>query len=316
MALDLRSQQTAFEDLVRRLSRQSVDKRHEAFVDVDWEADDQRIDPADRRFELWDLDPLGATEWYRSQPAEVRARIGLVRMATTMRTGWEFENILQRGLLAFAFRLPNGRPEFRYLHHEVTEESQHTLMFQEFVDRSGLPVAGLAPPLKQVAEIGVLPLAHLFPELFFLFVLGGEDPIDHVQRTRLRHGEAHPLAERIMRIHVTEEARHLSFARHYLTSRVPDLGRARRLVLSVAAPVLLGVMARQMIQPGGTFGRVAGVPRAVLREARRSEQSRTVVRDSVGKVRRLCTDLGLVNPLSRPLWRLFGISDPGPGAAR
>jgi len=316
VALDLRSQQTAFEDIVCRLSRQSVDKRYEAFVDVEWDADDWRIDPDDRRFELWDLDPLGATAWYRSQPPEVRARIGLVRMATTMRTGWEFENILQRGLLAFAFRLPNNRPEFRYLHHEVTEESQHTLMFQEFVDRSGLPVAGLSWPLKLAAEVGVLPLAHRFPELFFLFVLGGEDPIDHVQRTRLRHGEAHPLAERIMRIHVTEEARHLSFARHYLTSRVPALGRARRVVLSVAAPVLLGVMARQMIEPGSSFGRVAGVPKAVLREARRSEQSRAMVRDSVGKVRRLCTDLGLVSLASRALWRLFGISDPRTGAAR
>lgn len=321
VTLDRRSPQTAFDDeafvdIVRRLSRQSVDKRHEAFVDVDWEADDQRIDPHDRRFELWDLDPLGASAWYRSQPPEARARIGLVRMATAMRTGWEFENILQRGLLAFAFRLPNGRPEFRYLHHEVTEESQHTLMFQEFVDRSGLPVVGLPRPLKLMAEVGVLPLAHLFPELFFLFVLGGEDPIDHVQRTRLRHGGAHPLAERIMRIHVTEEARHLSFARHYLRSRVPGLGRARRLVLSVTVPVLLGVMARQMIEPGGAFGRVAGVPKPVLREVRRSERSRTVVRDSVGKVRRLCMDLGLVNPASRALWRLFGIWDPMTDTAR
>jgi hypothetical protein len=39
----------------------------------------------------------------------------------------------------------------------VTEEAQHTLMFQEFVDRSGLPVAGLPAPSKRVAEIGVLP---------------------------------------------------------------------------------------------------------------------------------------------------------------
>ena len=68
-------------------------------------------------------------------------------------------------------------------------------------------------------------LGRRFPELFFIFVLGGEDPIDHVQRETLRsERELHPLLERIMRIHVTEEARHLSFARHYLKREVPKLG--------------------------------------------------------------------------------------------
>lgn len=313
---DTPNRRDTFDAMVRRLNRQSVDRHSEAYVDVDWQAEELRIDPADPRWRLWDLDPLGDTTWYRAQPPEVQARLGLLRVASNMRTGWEFENILQRGLLAFAFRLPNNRPEFRYLHHEVTEESQHTLMFQEFVDRTGLPVEGLPRPLKWLAEAGVLPLSRRFPELFFLFVLGGEDPIDHVQRLRLRHGEAHPLAERIMRIHVTEEARHLSFARHYLTARVPELGWARRQVLALAAPVLLGIMSRRMIHPSGAFGRAAGVPRAVLRQAAHAEKSRELVRDSVGKVRRLCGDLGLVNPVSRLAWRAMGIWDAPPAPQR
>ena len=56
-------------------------------------------------------------------------------------------------------------------------------------------------------------LGSRFPELFFIFVLGGEDPIDHLQRETLRsERDLHPLFEMIMRHHVTEEARHLSFA--------------------------------------------------------------------------------------------------------
>jgi hypothetical protein len=53
-------------------------------------------------------------------------------------------------------------------------------------------------------------------QLFVLFVLGGKDPIDYVQHLELRAGgRATPLLKRIMRIHVTGEARHhLSFARH------------------------------------------------------------------------------------------------------
>ncbi|HEX3947024.1 MAG TPA: diiron oxygenase [Acidimicrobiales bacterium] len=301
-----------FEAQVGRLNRQSVDRHFDAYADVDWESAELTVDPTDPRWVLWDTDPLAQTGWYRAQPEEGRARIGLLRVAVGMRTGWEFENILQRGLLGYAFRLPNGRPEFRYLHHEVAEESQHTMMFQEFVNRSGLPVRGLPKPLKLLAEWGVIPLNRLFPPLFFLFVLGGEDPIDHVQRQRLRAGVPHPLVERIMRIHVTEEARHLSFARRYLKEKVPRLGWARRQVLALAAPALLGVMARQMLFPSGSFGRAGGIPDAVLRQARHSAEADALLRASVAKVRRLCGELGLLHPVSRTLWRAFGIWDDGP----
>jgi len=61
-------------------------------------------------------------------------------------------------------------------------------------------------------------MSRLFPPLFFVGVLAGEDPVDHLQRLQLQGDrELHPLVERIMRIHITEEARHLSFARHLLT---------------------------------------------------------------------------------------------------
>jgi P-aminobenzoate N-oxygenase AurF len=301
---------SAFDTLVRRLSRQSVERHHDAFADVDWEADDLRIDPSDPRWTIEELDPLAGTDWYRRQPPDVRARIGLHRIAVAMRSGWEFENVLQRGLLAYAYWLPNGRPEFRYLHHEVAEESHHTMMFQEFVDRCGLPVSGLPRWVKTTAERCVIPLSGAFPALFFFFVLGGEDPIDHVQRQRLRAGVAHPLMERVLRIHVTEEARHLSFARHYLEREVPRLGRGRRRVLAMAVPVLLGVMVRQMLSTTSSFSRSAGVPRAVAREANRSDVAREVRRRSVAKIRRLCGDLGLLDPLAVALWRAVGLWEP------
>ncbi|MHB8329258.1 MAG: diiron oxygenase, partial [Acidimicrobiales bacterium] len=133
-----------FTSIVERLSRQSVDKHFDAYTDVEWEA----VDPADPRFTMWSFDPIGSTAWYKAQPPEMQSRVGLHRIATALRTGWEFENILQRGLLEYAFWLPNGRPEFRYLHHEIVEESQHTMMFQEFINRTGLEVRGMPLDMK------------------------------------------------------------------------------------------------------------------------------------------------------------------------
>jgi len=300
-------ERATFHRLVERLSRRSVDKHFDAYADIVWDAPEMAIDPDDPRWQLWEFDPLARTEWYQAQPSALQTRIGLARVATAMKVGWNFENLLQRGLLSFAMRLPDGAPEFRYLQHEVIEESQHTLMFQEFVIRTGLPIHGMPRYLRALATVFVLPLNRLFPSLFFMFVLGGEDPADHLQRKAVRGGIPHPLAEQIMRIHVTEEARHLSFARHYLKTTVPTLGRFWRFRLAVVAPILLGVMARMMVQPTGGLRKEFGIPDAVFREAVRSPEGRALLAESVAKVRKLCDELGLITPVTRHVWKAMGI---------
>src|SRR5258705_1117813 len=75
----------AWNSLVARLNRQSTDKHFDAYADVAWDAPEMRIDPHDPRWELTDRDPLGRTDWYRSQPPEIRAGIGLLRTAANMK---------------------------------------------------------------------------------------------------------------------------------------------------------------------------------------------------------------------------------------
>jgi len=298
-----------FTVMVGRLNRLSVERHFDAYADIHWDDPALALDPADPRFELPAIDPLRHTDWYAARTPAERAALGCYRWAACMKTGWHFENLLQRGLLRHAFELRNGAPEFRYLHHEIIEESQHTLMFQEFVNRSGLPVRGMPWVLRRLAETFVVPLARLFPTLFFLFVLGGEDPVDHLQRRVLSVADTrlHPLVERIMRIHTTEEARHLSFARHYLQRTVPDLGFFRRLHLVIVAPLVLGIMARLMLLPTGDLVRHFGIPRDVVRAANRSPAGRQLLKDSVAKTRKLWVELGLMTPFSTVLWKAVGL---------
>src|SRR3954470_14202202 len=298
----------AYESLIGRLSQQSVVKHFDAYADVPWDDPEYHIDPEDPRWEMSDDDPLGATDWYKAQPQGVRARIGLHGIVMAMKTGLQFESVLKRGLLEYANTLPNNAPEFRYAYHEVIEEAHHSLMFQEFVNRSGLNPPGM-PKLMQFGSRGVVKMGRRFPELFFLFVLGGEDPIDYVQRQELRSGkEIHPLLERIMRIHVTEEARHLSFARHYLKRNVPELSFFRRAVLSVAAPSILAQMAVLMMQPPREIKRTYNIPPEVIAEAyTNNPQHKLDTAESLRKVRQLCRQLGLINPVSKRIWMKAGI---------
>ncbi|MDQ6696484.1 MAG: diiron oxygenase [Actinomycetota bacterium] len=309
-SVDDEQQDTRLVELVRRLSEQSVVRHFDAYVDIDWDAPEMAIDPHDPRFELEPDNPLGATKWYRSLTPETRAEIGLRAIVSNMKAGLQFESILKRGLLEYAFKLPDGAPEFRYAYHEVIEEAQHSLMFQEFVNRSGLEVDGLTWDMKFGAR-RVIAMARRFPPQFFVFVLGGEDPIDHVQRTVLRSGrDMHPLLERIMRIHVTEEARHLSFARQYLRSSVPRLSRRQRAVMSIQAPIILHTMAGVMMRPPKELVRRYDIPKDVLREAYPHDGSAAQdVRDSLRKVRELLVELGLVGPVGRRLWKRLRLWD-------
>ena len=303
----LEVEEDSYHRLLARLSDQSVVKHFDAYADIAWDSDAFRIDPTDPRWELGAIDPLGATAWYQSQPAEVRSRIGLRLVSSKMKTGLEFESVLKRGLLEYAATLPNRSPEFRYVYHEVIEEAQHALMFQEFVNRTGYDIPGI-PKLLRPSTRRIVKMGRRFPELFFVFVLGGEDPIDHVQRRSLREGDVHPLLERIMRIHVTEEARHLSFARHYLKTRIGAMSRRRRRVLAYQAPFILAVMARLMMRPPRHVIRAEGIPSDVVREAysdNPAHQAETVA--ALRKVRNLCRELGIVTSGSRSLWRAFGI---------
>ncbi|CAN5427842.1 hypothetical protein BH18ACT3_BH18ACT3_14500 [soil metagenome] len=181
-------------------------------------------------------------------------------------------------------------------------------MFQEFVNQSGFDARGLGRIDRIGARI-VIALARWFPELFFVFVLGGEDPIDHVQRRSLRRGGNHPLVERIMRIHVTEEARHLSFARHYLKRSVPNLPRWRRAALAAWAPVVLAVMAEMMLQPSRQLVATYGIPTEVIEEAyTRNPAHRERSIESLAKVRALCEELGLLRRPFGRLWRMLHLA--------
>ena len=311
------AQADSYHALLARLSDLSVTHHFDAYGDIDWDSPGFRIDRMDPRWELPLDDPLACTQWYQNLPAEQRSGLGLDRGVSMMKIGIEFERILKQGLLEFAGALPNGAAEFRYAYHEVIEESQHSLMFQEFVNRSGFDAAGL-PFSARVGARLVITLGRRFPPLFFIFVLGGEEPIDYVQRKVLRgDAELPPVLERVMRIHVTEEARHLSFARSYLRTRAAKLTWYDRLRLGIGAPIILSMMARMMLRPSPQLVATYSIPKCVLAEAyTHNPSARADNLAAIRRVRKLCAEIGVLGGHYRLLWRLLGLDDsPFGGAA-
>ncbi len=295
-----------FQESLLALSKASVDTHFDAFVDIDWDA--YEIDPDDPRLILPATDVVGGHDWYRSLDPHQQARVGLYRQANIMKVGLQFEQILICGLMNYSFSLPNRDNAFRYSTHEATEECHHTQMFQEFVNRSKMPVAGGSLFFRAVGM--VLPhFARVVPFGFFVGVLAGEEPIDHVQKMLLRsETEMHPLIERVMQIHVAEEARHIGFAHEYLRNTSPRLSRFERGYLSLLTPVIMRWLCDEIMKPSKKARQDMGIPEDVFDDMFwGSEPSQKFLRDLFADVRALCEDIGLMNRPARRLWRALGI---------
>ncbi len=300
---------TAYLDTLTTLSEGSVRRNFNPYTDIDWDSPEFAVTPNDERWILPSTDPLGMHPWYQSQSRERQIEIGMWRQANVAKVGLHFESILIRGLMNYAFWVPNGSPEYRYCLHESVEECNHTMMFQEMVNRIGTDVPGMPRILKWLSQF--IPLAAgPLPIVFFFGVLAGEEPIDHTQKNVLREGKAlHPIMERVMAIHVAEEARHISFAHEYLRKRVPVMGRWQRFVLSLHVPIIMRVLCQAIVVPPRSFWKEFDIPRSVKKEIFfGSPDARQFLRDMFGDVRMLSEETGLMNPLAKLIWRICKIN--------
>ena len=297
-----------YTDFLRTLSEGSVRKHFDAFEDIAWDDPEFAVVPNDPRWVLPKVDPLGSHNWYLALPLERQIEIGMARQACIAKVGWQFESVLVRGILEYTFWAKNKDPQFRYLMHEVTEETHHIQMFQELVNRIGVDTPGARPWFKWIQTF--LPLAgRWLPAIFITGVLAGEEPIDHVQKLILRADEKqHPLLTRVMQIHIAEEARHISWAHEYLKRTAARMGAVHRFVFSLAFPVVMRVLCDIIVKPTPEFRKTYGVPRKVVRELYwASPESRKMLRDLFSDVRMLAEESKLMNPISRLIWKLLKI---------
>jgi hypothetical protein len=296
-------------DMLTTLSEGSVRRNFNPYTDIDWKSAEFAVTENDPRWILPQTDPLGRHPWYKAQPQERQIKIGMYRQANVAKVGLQFETILIRGLMNYAFWVPNGSPEYRYCLHESVEECNHTMMFQEMVNHIGADVPGMPRLLRWVSPL--IPLvAGPLPIPFFFGILAGEEPIDHTQKNVLREGKTlHPIMERVMAIHVAEEARHISFAHEYLRKRVPNLPRAQRFWLSLHVPVVMRILCSAIVVPPKSFWQEFDIPREVKKELFfRAPESRQMLRDMFADVRMLCYDTGLMNPAAKLVWRICKIN--------
>jgi hypothetical protein len=191
----------------------------------------------------------------------------------------------------------------------MTEECNHIQMFQELVNRIGLDVPGMRPLFRLASPlIGVAGgYAHV---ILMIGILGGEEPIDHYHKQLLRSGAAlPPLMQRVMEIHMAEEARHISFAAEFLKVHIPRMNPAGQAICALAFPLAMRWLAGEIMTSPRELQREFGIPQDVWQEAFwHGDHARRVMASYFGDMRALAEDLGLMNRVTRKLWSILGIA--------
>ncbi len=281
-----------------RLLKGSVRKSYAPVVDIDWQAP---IDP-DKFFLPPRIVSLYGTPLWDSMSRAEQIELSREELANTLSAGIWFENILNQALLR---KMMHQDPTSNSTHYELTElgdETRHMVMFGKAIDKIG--AKPVRPRLYQRMIINSLPF-FFRGSVLWVAALIGEEIFDSLQRQMMDDPELQPMVQRLMRIHVTEEARHIQFARDGLRGRTPSMRWYQRVWVANLNGVG-GFFFRYLFTNKVQYARVGLNARAARRMARASAHRREVQISGFAPLAAFLEEVGLMGRIGRRMWRRSG----------
>lgn len=289
---------TTREEFSERLLQGSVKKSYAPIVDIDWDAP---LDPDKFFLPPKAVSLYGTPLWDKMSRAQ-QIELSRQEFVNTLSAGIWFENVLNQALLR---KMMHQDPTARATHYELTElgdETRHMVMFGKAIERVG--AKPVRPRLYQRLIINLLPLGF-WGSVLWVAALIGEEIFDSIQRQMMDDPELQPMVQRLMRIHVTEEARHIQFARDGLRKRAPHMRRLNRIWVSNLNGVG-GLFFRYLFTNKVPYARAGLNPREARRVARTSPHRREVQVAAFAPLAAFLEEVGLMGPIARRLWRRTG----------
>jgi len=291
------------EDIAGRLLRSSAKASYDPLTTIDWETpvDPDRYAMPPHRVSLY-----GTELWDRLTEAQ-RKELSRQEVASVACVGIWFEAILMQMLIRHAYDLDPTTNHVQYSYTEIGDECRHSVMFARFVTRMGAPYY----PLDRVGRL----LGRFFKTtsngpLTFSAALFVEELLDQMQREIMVDEDLEPLTRAVARLHVTEEARHMRYAREELIRDWPQR-RALTRAYSRLALALAALHATERLIHPGCYAKVGLDPK----QARKAAAANPYWRESKTWFARQAvetfTAAGLMSSrLTRRIWRKAGLIGP------
>lgn len=289
------------EKTAERLQRSSAQRFYDPDVDIDWDAplvDGLRYMPEHR------VSIYGTYLWDRLT-LEQRLELGRQESIAIASFGIYAEVGLMMGLLRQVQEGDVTSARAQYALTEVAEECRHSTMFGRTIAKNGperYPLPRLATRLATII-MAILPMspAQLAGALFV------EEPLDRLQRENMRNDAIQPHIRMVNRIHVTEEARHITFARSEVLNDMRQSGRCKLAFNRGLAGVMAWGFRYVLIEPRA-YKRVGLNPREAFKVALANPHYRETLRWSFEGLVDFLEEAGfLQGRITMALWRRSGL---------
>jgi P-aminobenzoate N-oxygenase AurF len=292
---------TKANQLIAASERLSLDP----FRDVDWSV--EVLD--DTVFHLPpDKLPLFETPVWNAMTQHQRHTYSRHECASLNAAGIWFENKLMQIVLRHLVEVPVGDPSHRYLLTEIADECRHSMMFGEYIRRAGTP--GYAPAkLSGLGELDLLPGGRA---MGYLLILAAEELLDVCNRATMKDSSVHRVSQQMAKLHVLEEARHVSFAKTVLLNMWPTLSVDVRDEAATFAPIAVGVIASLLVNDD-VYSELGIVNGGDVARSNPAHQTRII--NDLSNLVSFLSDLGVINETNRHAWMDRGLAQFGQPAS-
>jgi hypothetical protein len=283
------------EATAQRLLRSSLEHSYEPNLDIDWDAplvDGLYGMPAHRV-------SLYGTQMWDQLTEEQRVTLSIHEVCSIARVGLWFEIILMQMLLRYAYDRDPRSQHIQYALTEVADECRHSIMFARMTSRYGVP--DYAP--RWHAHLG----GRLFKTIaagpaMFAGTLVAEEITDQLQREGMKDDTVQPLTRMVSKIHVTEEARHVRYAREELVRLMPKTNAVQREAARWLSAAAAHRIATNLIHPD-VYLSVGLDPKQARKVAMANPHHQETIRWTSRKLVPFLREQGMIGGPSEILWR-------------
>ncbi|GAB3284768.1 AurF N-oxygenase family protein [Parasphingorhabdus pacifica] len=283
------------EKTATRLLKASAKNSFDPEVDIDWDAPL----PDDKPYIPFERSSLYGTPMWDQLSHEQRIELTKHEFASIASNGLWFETLLMQMLLKEFYASDPRSAHAQYALTEVADECRHSTMFAKAVDRIGAPPYGPAPLLYHGGR--VLPAVLKGPSAY-ASILVAEEVLDRFQRDQMYDEQVQPLVRMVNRIHVLEEARHVTFAREEVKRRMAECNPAERAYHQYWTALVSFCIVYSLINPR-VYKSVGLRPRDAHQVAWENPHFRNTMNWSGEKIMSFLDEAGLIGKPGMRWWR-------------
>jgi hypothetical protein len=225
-----------------RLLRSSAKVSFDPQTEVDWDAPQ----PADVRYAPERCSSLYGTPLWEAMTPEQRATLTKHEVASIASVGIWFEEILMQMLLRYAYDRDLTRKDVQWALTEIADECRHSIMFASMTKAFGAPNYGVS---RVAHELGRIFKTISNNVLTFAGTMYVEEILDGLQREAMDDESVQQIVRQVSRIHVIEEARHISYAREETLRAQAESGLLRRTYNRIMIGLIVHQATGSLIHP-------------------------------------------------------------------